>query len=86
MFDIKFTQYAIEDLQVFPKAEQQWIVSHLESQLSVDAVLETEDRRRLHPNGPVEWEIRLGKVRVFYDVDLQSGTVKIEAVGKKFFI
>jgi mRNA-degrading endonuclease RelE of RelBE toxin-antitoxin system len=87
MFAIKFTQLAIEDLQVFPKAEQQWIVSSLESQLSLDAaVLETEDRRRLHPNGPVEWEIRLGKVRVFYDVDLQSGTVKIEAVGKKFFI
>jgi mRNA-degrading endonuclease RelE of RelBE toxin-antitoxin system len=86
MFDIKFTQRAIEDLQVFPKAEQQWIVSTLESQLSMDAVRETEDRRRLHPNGPVEWEIRLGKVRVFYDVDLENETVKIEAVGKKFYV
>ena len=86
MFDIKFTKRAIEDLQVFPKAEQQWIVSNLESQLATDAILETEDRRRLHPNGPVEWEIRLGKVRVFYDVDIQNETVKIEAVGKKFFV
>jgi mRNA-degrading endonuclease RelE of RelBE toxin-antitoxin system len=86
MFDIKFTQRAIEDLQVFPKAEQQWIVSTLESQLSMDAVRETEDRRRLHPKGPVEWEIRLGKVRVFYDVDLENETVKIEAVGKKFYV
>jgi mRNA-degrading endonuclease RelE of RelBE toxin-antitoxin system len=86
MFDIKFTQRAIEDLQVFPKAEQKWIVSNLESQLAEDAAEETEDRRRLHPNGPVEWEIRLGKVRVFYDVDIENGTVKIEAVGKKFFV
>ena len=86
MFDIKFTQHAIEDLQAFPKSEQQWIVTTLESALTSDATLESEHRRRLHPNGPAEWEIRLGQIRVFYDVDVPTATVKIEAVGKKFFI
>jgi mRNA-degrading endonuclease RelE of RelBE toxin-antitoxin system len=33
-----------------------------------------------------EWEIRVGEARVFYDVDIQNATVKIEAVGKKLSI
>ena len=86
MFDIKFIQHAIEDLQAFAKSEQKWIVSTLESQLVMDAAEETADRKRLHPNGPAEWEIRLGQVRVFYDVDIENGTVKIAAVGKKFYL
>jgi mRNA-degrading endonuclease RelE of RelBE toxin-antitoxin system len=85
MFEIKFTDNALEDLEIFPKSEQKEILAGLESQLTLDAVQENEDRKRLHFNGVAEWEIRLGNdVRVFYDVDIQTGTVKIEAVGKRF--
>jgi mRNA-degrading endonuclease RelE of RelBE toxin-antitoxin system len=85
MFDIKFTDNALEDLEIFPKSEQKEILAGLESQLTLDAAQENEDRKRLHFNGVAEWEIRLGNdVRVFYDVDIQTGTVKIEAVGKRF--
>ena len=86
MFDIKFTDRALEDLRVFSKVEQKRIVAALESELTLGAASETDDRKRLHPNGLGEWEIRFGKIRVFYDVDIENGTVKIEAVGKKFFI
>ncbi len=85
MFEIKFTDNALEDLEIFPRSEQKEILASLESQLTLDAAKENEDRRRLHSNGMAEWEIRLGNdVRVFYDVDIQTGTVKIEAVGKTF--
>ena len=85
MFEIKFTDNALEDLEIFPKSEQKEILAGLESQLTLDAAQENEDRKRLHFNGVAEWEIRLGNdVRVFYDVDIQTGTVKIEAVGKRF--
>ena len=86
MFNIKFTDSAIEDLQVFAKFEQKQIVSAIESALSVDAAAETDDRQRLNPNGPAEWAIRLGQVRVFYDVDIDNRMVKIEAIGKAFFV
>src|SRR5215831_9501768 len=85
MFEIKFTDNALGDLEIFPRSEQREILASLESQLTLDAAEENEDRKRLHSNGVAEWEIRLNNdVRVFYDVDIQTGTVKIEAVGKTF--
>jgi mRNA-degrading endonuclease RelE of RelBE toxin-antitoxin system len=84
MFEIKFTDRALEDLEIFSKSEQKQILTGLESQLTTDAAQENDDRKRLHSDGLAEWEIRLGNVRVFYDVDIRTGTVKIEAVGKSF--
>jgi mRNA-degrading endonuclease RelE of RelBE toxin-antitoxin system len=84
MFNIKFTKCAIDDLRFFPSIEQKRIVAELESRLAVDAGRETDDRKRLRPDGPAEWAIRFGDVRVYYDVDDKSWTVKIEAVGKFF--
>jgi mRNA-degrading endonuclease RelE of RelBE toxin-antitoxin system len=86
MFDIKFTEHAVEDLQVFTRSEQKWIVEMLEKQLIQDAASESEDRKRLNSDGQAQWEIRLGKARVFYDVDIDKKTVKVKAVGKKFFL
>ena len=86
MFDIKFTERAIEDLRSFPIFEQKRIVAELETQLTADAGHETNDQKRLRPLGPAEWAIRLGDVRVYYDIDDKNRTVKIAAVGKKFFI
>jgi mRNA-degrading endonuclease RelE of RelBE toxin-antitoxin system len=84
MFEIKFTDRAFEDLDIFSKTEKRLILTGLESQLTADAAEENDDRKRLHFDGLAEWEIRLGNVRVFYDVDVQTRTVKIEAVGKTF--
>ena len=86
LFNIKFTDRAVEDLRVFPVSEQKWIVSALESQLASAAAEESDDRKRLRPDELAEWTIRLGDVRVFYDVDLTNQIVKIEAVGKKLFL
>lgn len=86
MFNIKFTEDAIEDLRVFPAYEQKWVVAALESELASAAAEESDDRRRLRPHELAEWAIRLGDVRVFYDVDVANQTVKIEAVGKKMFL
>ena len=86
MFEIRFTHDAFDDLQVFTKDERRQIVTTLESELTLHPALESVDRRRLNPNGLAEWEIRVGKARVFYDVDVKNGTVKIEAVGKKLSI
>ena len=85
MFDIKFTKGALEDLQAFSEFEQRWIVSALDSALTDAAVQETENRKRLSPNGLVEWAMRIGKIRVFYDIDYGNSTVKIECIGRFFY-
>jgi mRNA-degrading endonuclease RelE of RelBE toxin-antitoxin system len=84
MFTIEFTDGAIEDLDVFNKFEQRRIVAAIEAQLTMNPAQETADRKRLHTNGLAEWEIRIRKIRVFYDV--QNGSVKVLAIGKNFFI
>jgi len=86
VFDIRFTERAVEDLQDFSKSDQERILKDLESELMQDAAAETKDRKRLQPQGPVEWELRLGNVRVFYDVNVENRIVKVEAVGKRFFV
>lgn len=86
MFDIKFTKRAVEDLRSFSKTEQAQILAALEAELPEGAMLETGDRKRLDAGGPMEWEFRIGKVRVFYDVDVKKNRVKIKAIGKMLLI
>jgi mRNA-degrading endonuclease RelE of RelBE toxin-antitoxin system len=46
-------------------------------------MVETRNRKQLRPNQTAEWELRVGKFRVFYDVDDQMHIVSIEAIGLK---
>lgn len=66
----------------------------VEEQLVHHPDIETLNRKRLRPNPLAPWELRIGRVRVFYDVDTagsldrsenatESGIVAILAVGVK---
>jgi mRNA-degrading endonuclease RelE of RelBE toxin-antitoxin system len=83
MFNVEFTQDAIEDLQSLRKYEQQQIVDAADNQLKHEPDKETRNRKRLRPNQLAEWELRAGDCRVFYDVDAVGLEVKIVAVGVK---
>ena len=85
MFEIKFTEEAAEDLEVFSELEQKQVVRAIEAQLTFDAANEDGFRKRLQPFGPAEWEMRIGNIRVFYDVEYDMSEVKIESIGKTFF-
>ncbi len=83
MYEIEFTPEAIEDLKSFRKFEQQTIISGLDSQLKYEPTVETRNRFRMRPNDVAEWELRLGKYRVFYNVEIDVQIVSIEVVGFK---
>ncbi len=83
MYQIEFTTEAFEDLKTFRKFDRKKIVADIESQLAYEPMVETRNRKRLRPNKVAEWEIRLGRFRVFYDVDDEVEMVKIEAIGYK---
>ena len=83
MYDIEYTLEAMEDLKGFRKYEQQLIADQIEEQLSYEPAHETRNRKRLRPNSVAEFELRITKFRVFYDVDENKKFVKIEAVGHK---
>jgi len=54
-----------------------------ETQLEYEPTVETRNRKRLRPNQVAEWELRIGKWRVFYDVYEKVRTVKVEGIGRK---
>jgi mRNA-degrading endonuclease RelE of RelBE toxin-antitoxin system len=83
MFKIELTPEAIEDLRAFRKQVRKRIIAEIESQLEHQPQEETRNRKKLRPNELAEWELRIDKFRVFYDLDEEKQVVKIEAVGYK---
>jgi mRNA-degrading endonuclease RelE of RelBE toxin-antitoxin system len=59
------------------------ILDEIERQLTYQPNVETRNRKPLcaHPLG--EWELRIDKFRVFYDIDTENETVLVKAVGIK---
>jgi len=83
MFEVEFTSDAVDDLKVFRKSEQRTIFDQINEQLLHEPTTDTRNRKKLRPNDVAEYELRIGSFRVFYDVDEEAKTVKIEAVGYK---
>ena len=83
MYDIEFTLEALEDLKSFRKFEQQKIIAGIDSQLKYEPGEETRNRFRMRPNDVAEWELRIGRYRVFYDQEDTVQIVSIEVIGLK---
>ncbi len=83
MYEIEFTPESLDDISGFRKFEQQTIFAEIKTQLSYQPTVETRNRKQLRPNDVAEWELRINKIRVFYDVFEQVKIVKVEAVARK---
>lgn len=83
MYTIRYTQLAIDDLKTFRKHDQQLILTGIHDQLSYEPTTETRNRKPLRPNPTAAWELRLGDIRVLYNVDDQIQIVEIQRVGEK---
>lgn len=83
VFRIAFTPSALEDVAWFRKHEQVIIFDAIEEQLMYQPNIQTGNRKMLRPNQVAEWELRLGKFRMFYDVDSISQVVEIKMIGYK---
>jgi mRNA-degrading endonuclease RelE of RelBE toxin-antitoxin system len=60
------------------------IIDSIEKQLIHKPLKETRNRKPLRPNPIAPWELRIGNLRVFYDVTSEhSNIVEILAVGYK---
>jgi mRNA-degrading endonuclease RelE of RelBE toxin-antitoxin system len=83
MYGVEFTVDAVDDLRWFKRADRRRIVERLEEQLAYEPTTESRNRKRLRPNQLAEWEFRIDRFRVFYDVDSENQVIKVEAVGYK---
>jgi mRNA-degrading endonuclease RelE of RelBE toxin-antitoxin system len=84
-FGIDLTQRAADHVRAYRKFEQRIILDAIQEQLQYEPALETRSRKRLGDNELSDWELRIQKFRVFYDVLIEGDrrTVKINAVGHK---
>jgi mRNA-degrading endonuclease RelE of RelBE toxin-antitoxin system len=83
MFSVGFTESAQDDLRSLAKAEQVAVLDAVQQHLSTEPLKATRNKKPLRPNALGQWELRVGVVRVFYDVDESANEVKVKAVGRK---
>jgi len=82
-YQIDLTRDANRDLDYYTAFERRAIASEIQAQLTNEPSVETRNRKRLRDNPIDSWELRVGKHRVFYDVDEPLQTVTIVSVGHK---
>ncbi len=83
-YKIKFAADVRHHLEALTAREQSTALEMIEQQLLHDPLVETRNRKPLRPNPVAPWELRIGTLRVFYEVvPGGSGVVRIMAVGKK---
>jgi len=64
------------------RAERVRVLDAVERQLLNEPLRETRNRKPLRPNPIAPWELRVGPMRVFYEV-APGRVVRVLAVGKK---
>jgi mRNA-degrading endonuclease RelE of RelBE toxin-antitoxin system len=82
-FTIEFTETSLNHLGSYAKSERNVLLDAIKAQLPNQATEETRNRKLLRTNPLADWELRVRKYRVFYDVDGERGAVRIIAIGHK---
>lgn len=69
---------------VLTARQQAIVLDGVDAQLTHQPTVETKNRKPMRPNPLAPWELRLGDLRVYYDVeDEPEPVVYIRAVGIK---
>lgn len=83
MYEIEFTPEAVKDLRYLKKFEQNIVIDAIETQLIYEPAVETKNRFWRNPPDIAQWELRIGVIRVFYNVDELVQIVSIERINEK---
>jgi len=83
-YAIEIARSVVAQIEALSGAERARVLDGVERYLAQEPLRETRIRKPLRPNPIAPWELRLGSLRVFYDVS-ESGKkiVHILAIGKK---
>jgi mRNA-degrading endonuclease RelE of RelBE toxin-antitoxin system len=97
-YRIIFAQSVRAQLEALPVRQRHNVLEAIEQQLTHEPLLETRNRKVLRPNPVAPWELRVGQLRVFYEVvaapekepteteassKQEQGVVQVLAVGQK---
>lgn len=83
-YQIEYSDAAIEHLKILTSRQQRIVLGAVDEQLKYEPLVETRNRKPMEPNSLATWELRVGNLRVYYDVeDDLVRVVYIQAVGVK---
>jgi len=83
-YEIIFAPEANDHLVQLTASQRAIIIDQIEKQLLYEPSRETKKRKKLRPNPISPWELRIGNLRVFYDVtEKPEKGVSILAIGIK---
>jgi mRNA-degrading endonuclease RelE of RelBE toxin-antitoxin system len=83
-YRIRFAESAEEHFAQLTARQQAIVLDAAKVQLRYEPLRETRNRKPLRPNPLAPWELRVGSLRVFYEVDaLESDLVNVLAIGVK---
>ena len=83
-YRIEYSPDAEDHLRALRAREQRIVVDAVDRQLVHQPTRETKNRRPMRPNPLATWELRVGNLRVYYDVeDTPEAVVFVRAVGIK---
>lgn len=83
-YQIEITREAEEHLTALTAHERSRVVDSLEPQLTFEPKRETRNRKRMRPNPVAPWELRVGSLRVYFEVEeTPKRVVRVLAVGVK---
>jgi len=83
-YRIEYSPDAEEHLRVLTARQRATVLDTVDGQLAHQPNVETRNRKPMRPNPVAPWELRVGDLRVYYDiVEEPEGVVIILAVGIK---
>lgn len=82
-YKIEITEDAKTDLSYFKAYVRKEILIGIKEQLMYEPLKETRNRKKLRENPIAPWELRVGKYRIFYEIENDIVTVVIISVGVK---
>lgn len=81
---IEYSPDAEEHLRSLTARQQAIALNAVDRKLSHEPAVETRNRKPMRPNPVAPWELRVGDLRVYYDVENEpEAVVRILAVGIK---
>jgi mRNA-degrading endonuclease RelE of RelBE toxin-antitoxin system len=83
-YRIEYSPDAVDHLRLLTVREQRLVLDRVDRMLTRDPEVETRNRKPMRPNLLAPWELRIGSIRVYYDIEEKPECiVVILAVGIK---
>jgi mRNA-degrading endonuclease RelE of RelBE toxin-antitoxin system len=83
-YRIEYSPDAEDHLRSLTARQQKTILDTVDEQLEHQPTVRTKHRKPMRPNSLFDWELRIGDLRVYYDVEeVPMQKVYIQAVGIK---